>query len=112
MTTTAWLLDRAGADITDETRIDFAEDFAILVELAKGAGQAVCICWASPGSAGYWGPNGSQDKPHWYGTGRPALAPGEKLVVMPVRVTEGQRAKFRGLEDGPERLRRWLDRIK
>jgi hypothetical protein len=29
---------------------------------------------------------------------------------MPVRVTEGQRRKFRGLADGPERLRRWIDR--
>ena len=42
--------------------------------------------------------------------GRPALPPGEKLVVVPVRLTEAQRAKLQRI--GVQRLRDWLDRTK
>ena len=42
--------------------------------------------------------------------GRPALPPGEKLVVVPVRLTEAQKAKLQRI--GVQRLRDWLDRTK
>lgn len=42
--------------------------------------------------------------------GRPALPPGEKLVVVPVRLTPAQRDKLQRI--GPQRLRDWLDRVK
>ena len=42
--------------------------------------------------------------------GRPALPPGEKLVVVPVRLTEAQKAKLQRI--GVQRLRDWLDRAK
>lgn len=42
--------------------------------------------------------------------GRPALPPGEKLVVVPVRLTEAQKAKLRRI--GVQRLRDWLDKAK
>ena len=45
-------------------------------------------------------------------TGRPAKAPGEKMVVVPVRMTEEQKAKYRRMTDGPRRLREWVDRAK
>lgn len=40
--------------------------------------------------------------------GRPALPPEQKLVVVPVRLTEAQKAKLRRI--GVQRLRDWLDR--
>lgn len=45
-------------------------------------------------------------------TGRPAKAPGEKKVVVPVRMTEDQKAKYRRMTDGPRRLREWVDKAK
>ena len=42
--------------------------------------------------------------------GRPALPPGEKLVVVPVRLTEAQKAKLQRI--GAHRLREWLDRVR
>ena len=42
--------------------------------------------------------------------GRPALPPGEKLVVVPVRLTEAQKAKLQRI--GAQRLRDWLNRTK
>lgn len=45
-------------------------------------------------------------------TGRPALPPEEKLVVVPVRMTPAQKAKYQRMKDGPQRLRDWLDRAK
>lgn len=42
--------------------------------------------------------------------GRPALPPGEKLVVVPVRLTEAQKAKLKCI--GVQRLRDWLDRVR
>ena len=45
-------------------------------------------------------------------TGRPAKAIAEKLVVVPVRMSPAQKAKYQRLVDGPQRLRDWLDRIK
>lgn len=42
--------------------------------------------------------------------GRPALPPGKKLVVMPVRLTEAQKAKLQRI--GVQRLRDWLDRVR
>ncbi len=42
--------------------------------------------------------------------GRPALPPGEKLVVVPVRLTEVQKAKLQRI--GVQRLREWLDRVR
>ena len=42
--------------------------------------------------------------------GRPALPPGEKLVVVPVRLTEAQKAKLQRI--GAQRLRDWLDKAK
>lgn len=42
--------------------------------------------------------------------GRPALPPGEKLVVVPVRLTEAQKAKLQRI--GVQRLRDWLDKAK
>ena len=42
--------------------------------------------------------------------GRPALPPGEKLVVVPVRLTEAQKAKLQRI--GVQRLRDWLDRVR
>lgn len=42
--------------------------------------------------------------------GRPALPPGEKLVVVPVRLTEAQKAKLQRI--GVQRLRDWLDRAR
>ena len=42
--------------------------------------------------------------------GRPALPPGEKLVVVPVRLTEAQKAKLQRI--GVQRLREWLDRVR
>lgn len=42
--------------------------------------------------------------------GRPALPPGGKLVVVPVRLTEAQKAKLQRI--GVQRLRDWLDRVK
>ena len=38
--------------------------------------------------------------------GRPALPPGEKLVVVPVRLTPAQRDKLKRI--GVQRLREWL----
>ena len=43
-------------------------------------------------------------------SGRPALPPGEKLVVVPVRLTETQKAKLQRI--GVQRLREWLDRVR
>lgn len=43
-------------------------------------------------------------------TGRPALPPCERLVVVPVRLTEAQKAKLQRI--GVQRLRDWLDRVK
>lgn len=43
-------------------------------------------------------------------TGRPALPPAEKLVVVPVRLTPAQRDKLKRI--GAQRLREWLDRAK
>lgn len=43
-------------------------------------------------------------------TGRPAKAPGEKLIPVPVRLTPAQREKLQRI--GPQRLRDWLDRVK
>lgn len=42
--------------------------------------------------------------------GRPTLPPGEKLVVVPVRLTQAQKEKLRRI--GVQRLRDWLDRAK
>ena len=42
--------------------------------------------------------------------GRPALPPSEKLVVVPVRLTEAQKAKLQRI--GVQRLRDWLDKAK
>lgn len=42
--------------------------------------------------------------------GRPALPPSEKLVVVPVRLTDAQKAKLQRI--GVQRLRDWLDRVK
>ena len=42
--------------------------------------------------------------------GRPALPPGEKLVVVPVRLTPAQRDKLKRI--GVQRLRDWLNRTK
>jgi hypothetical protein len=42
--------------------------------------------------------------------GRPALPPGEKLIVVPVRLTEEQKAKLQRI--GVQRLRDWLDRTR
>lgn len=43
-------------------------------------------------------------------TGRPALPPGERMVVVPIRLTPEQKAKLQRI--GPQRLRDWLDRVK
>ena len=113
MTTYAWLANRDLEPVRDGVEIRFNEDFEDLVERAKDFGSAVCIAWArtEDGEGAFWGPSGVTLVPHWYNMGRPALG-ADKLVVMPVRVTEAQRVKFRGLPDGPARLRAWLDRIK
>ena len=42
--------------------------------------------------------------------GRPALPPGEKMVVVPVRLTQAQKAKLQRI--GVQRLREWLDRVR
>ena len=42
--------------------------------------------------------------------GRPALLPGERMVVVPVRLTEAQKAKLQRI--GVQRLREWLDRVR
>lgn len=42
--------------------------------------------------------------------GRPALPPGQRLVVVPVRLTPEQRDKLRRI--GVQRLRDWLDRAR
>ena len=42
--------------------------------------------------------------------GRPALPPGAKLVVVPVRLIKAQKAKLQRI--GVQRLRDWLDRCK
>jgi hypothetical protein len=42
--------------------------------------------------------------------GRPALPPAEKMVVVPVRLTEAQKSKLQRI--GVQRLRDWLDRTK
>lgn len=43
--------------------------------------------------------------------GRPALPPGEKLVVVvPVRLTKAQKAKLQRI--GVQRFRDWLDRVR
>ena len=41
---------------------------------------------------------------------RPALPPGERMVVVPVRLTEAQKAKLQRI--GAQRLREWLDRVR
>lgn len=43
-------------------------------------------------------------------TGRPAKAPGEKMIPVSVRFTPGQRDKIRRI--GAQRLRDCLDRVK
>ena len=45
-------------------------------------------------------------------TGRPAKALGEKLIVVPVRMSEKQKAKYQRMKDGPQRLRDWLEQAK
>jgi hypothetical protein len=42
--------------------------------------------------------------------GRPALPPDQRLVVVPVRLTEDQKAKLQRI--GVQRLRDWLERAK
>ncbi|MDH4051599.1 MAG: hypothetical protein OEU93_08470 [Rubrivivax sp.] len=42
--------------------------------------------------------------------GRPALPPGDKMLVVPVRLTPLQRDKLKRL--GVQRLRDWLDRVR
>jgi hypothetical protein len=42
--------------------------------------------------------------------GRPTLPPGQKLVVVPVRLTLEQREKLKRI--GVQRLRDWLDRVR
>lgn len=44
--------------------------------------------------------------------GRPQIPPADKLVVVPVRMSEAQRIKFRAMPDGPKRLRDWVDSAK
>lgn len=43
---------------------------------------------------------------------RPKLKDSERLVVVSVRMTEWQRLKFRSMPDGPQRLRKWVERVK
>lgn len=43
-------------------------------------------------------------------TGRPAKAPSEKMIPVPVRLTPIQRDKLQRI--GVQRLRDWLDRAK
>jgi hypothetical protein len=43
-------------------------------------------------------------------TGRPAKAPGEKMIPVPVRMTPAQRDKLKRI--GAQRFRDWLDRVK
>lgn len=43
-------------------------------------------------------------------TGRPAKAPGEKMIPVPVRLTPAQRDKLQRI--GVQRLRDWLDRAR
>lgn len=42
--------------------------------------------------------------------GRPALPPADKLLVVPVRLTQAQKDKLQRI--GVQRLRDWLDRTK
>lgn len=42
--------------------------------------------------------------------GRPTLPPGEKLLVVPVRLSPAQKAKLQRI--GVQRLRDWLDRCR
>lgn len=42
--------------------------------------------------------------------GRPALPPGKKMLVVPVRMTRGQKEKLQRI--GAQRLRDWLNRVK
>jgi hypothetical protein len=44
--------------------------------------------------------------------GRKPLPDSERLVVVPVRMTLAQKAKFQAMPNGPQRLRDWLDRVK
>ncbi len=43
-------------------------------------------------------------------TGRPAKAPDEKMIPVPIRLTPAQRDKLQRI--GVQRLRDWLDRVK
>lgn len=43
-------------------------------------------------------------------TGRPARAPGEKMIPVPVRLTPAQRDKLQRI--GAQKLRDWLDQVK
>ena len=43
-------------------------------------------------------------------TGRPAKAPEDKLIPVPVRLTPAQRDKLQRI--GAQKLRDWLDRVK
>lgn len=43
-------------------------------------------------------------------TGRPRLPEEEKLKVVPIRLTDAQKAKL--IRIGQQRLRDWLDRVK
>ena len=43
-------------------------------------------------------------------SGRPTLPPGEKLEVVPVRLSPAQKAKLQRI--GVQRLRDWLDRVR
>ena len=102
--------------LTEEVEVHSDQEFeAIEAEAADLAaqGKRCCIRWArdSDGQAAYWGPNGATLQPHWYNkTGRPAKAPGEKMIPVPVRLTPAQRDKLQRI--GVQRLRDWLDRTK
>ena len=45
-------------------------------------------------------------------TGRPAKAPEDKMIPVTVKLTPAQKAKYQRMQDGPQRRRDWLDRVK
>ena len=45
-------------------------------------------------------------------TGRPAKALSQRFVLIPVKGTPAQKAKFQSLVGGAQRFRDWLDRVK
>jgi hypothetical protein len=65
----ARLYNPAGDAISDPMSITSRADMQRVIALAQSKEHLTCIRWHNDenGQRGYWGPNGAQVEPYWYG---------------------------------------------